>query len=100
MTHRRKTDLFSTVIASKLFECMGMGIPVLHGVAGESADIVRRAATSGDRTIVRDFGGKTGLRGMLRIVHVGKSVPGDGLCCDDSFRRRVESRPAAPACNL
>lgn len=40
--HLRRTELFSTVIPSKLFECMGMGIPVLHGVAGESADIVRR----------------------------------------------------------
>lgn len=39
--HLRKTDLFTTVIPSKLFECMGMGLPVLHGVAGESADIVR-----------------------------------------------------------
>ncbi|MFM8873750.1 MAG: glycosyltransferase, partial [Phycisphaerales bacterium] len=38
--HLRKTDLFTTVIPSKLFECMGMGIPVLHGVAGESAEIV------------------------------------------------------------
>lgn len=40
--HLRRTELFSTVIPSKLFECMGMGVPVLHGVAGESADIVRR----------------------------------------------------------
>jgi len=40
--HLRKTDLLTTVIPSKLFECMGMGLPVLHGVAGESADIVRR----------------------------------------------------------
>ncbi len=40
--HLRKTELFTTVIPSKLFECMGMGIPVLHGVAGESADIVER----------------------------------------------------------
>jgi glycosyltransferase involved in cell wall biosynthesis len=38
--HLRKTELFTTVIPSKLFECMGMGLPVLHGVAGESADIV------------------------------------------------------------
>ncbi len=38
--HLRQTELFTTVIPSKLFECMGMGIPVLHGVAGESADIV------------------------------------------------------------
>ncbi len=40
--HLRRTELFTTVIPSKLFECMGMGIPVLHGVAGESADIVQR----------------------------------------------------------
>lgn len=40
--HLKKTPLFTTVIPSKLFECMGMGIPVLHGVAGESADIVER----------------------------------------------------------
>jgi glycosyltransferase involved in cell wall biosynthesis len=39
--HLRKTDLFKTVIPSKLFECMAMGIPILHGVEGESADIVR-----------------------------------------------------------
>ena len=39
--HLRKTELFTTVIPSKLFECMGMGIPVLHGVEGESAEIVR-----------------------------------------------------------
>lgn len=38
--HLKRTELFTTVIPSKLFECMGMGIPVLHGVAGESADIV------------------------------------------------------------
>jgi glycosyltransferase involved in cell wall biosynthesis len=38
--HLRKTELFGLVIPSKLFECMGMGIPVLHGVAGESAGIV------------------------------------------------------------
>jgi len=40
--HLKKTPLFETVIPSKLFEGMGMGIPVLHGVAGESADIVHR----------------------------------------------------------
>lgn len=40
--HLRRTPLFETVIPSKLFECMGMGIPVLHGVAGESAVIVEK----------------------------------------------------------
>jgi glycosyltransferase involved in cell wall biosynthesis len=40
--HLCKSDLFTTVIPSKLFESMGMGIPVLHGVAGESSEIVKR----------------------------------------------------------
>jgi glycosyltransferase involved in cell wall biosynthesis len=40
--HLMRAPLFETVIPSKLFECMAMGIPVLHGVAGESATIVQR----------------------------------------------------------
>ncbi len=40
--HLKKDELFTTVIPSKLFECMAMAIPVLHGVQGESAEIVRR----------------------------------------------------------
>jgi glycosyltransferase involved in cell wall biosynthesis len=40
--HLRKDELFTTVIPSKLFESMGMGIPVLHGVEGESAEIVEQ----------------------------------------------------------
>ncbi len=40
--HLRQAENFTQVIPSKLFECMGMGIPVLHGVAGESAGIVTR----------------------------------------------------------
>jgi glycosyltransferase involved in cell wall biosynthesis len=39
--HLKKDELFTTVIPSKLFECMGMAIPVLHGVEGESAEIVK-----------------------------------------------------------
>jgi glycosyltransferase involved in cell wall biosynthesis len=39
--HLKKSPLFETVIPSKLFACIGMRIPVLHGVAGESAEIVR-----------------------------------------------------------
>lgn len=40
--HLKKMALFTSVIPSKLFECMAMGIPVLHGVAGESAEIVKQ----------------------------------------------------------
>ena len=39
--HLRDTPLFKTVIPSKIFESMGMGIPIIHGVLGESADIIR-----------------------------------------------------------
>lgn len=38
--HLKKDPLFEKVIPSKLFECMAMEIPVLHGVSGESADMV------------------------------------------------------------
>jgi hypothetical protein len=40
--HLKKVDLFRTVIPSKLFESMAMGVPVLHGVMGESAEIVEK----------------------------------------------------------
>lgn len=40
--HLKKDKLFTTVIPSKLFECMGMAIPVLHGVEGESAKILEK----------------------------------------------------------
>jgi glycosyltransferase involved in cell wall biosynthesis len=40
--HLKKDKLFATVIPSKLFESMGMAIPILHGVDGESAGIVQR----------------------------------------------------------
>lgn len=40
--HLKARGLFRSVIPSKLFECMAMGIPVAHGVGGESAAIVER----------------------------------------------------------
>ncbi|OYW03841.1 MAG: hypothetical protein B7X11_03265 [Acidobacteria bacterium 37-65-4] len=41
--HLKRAELFKTVIPSKLFESMGMGIPVLLGVEGESAEILAEA---------------------------------------------------------
>jgi hypothetical protein len=35
--HLRRTPLFETVIPSKIFEAMGMGVPLLMGVKGEAA---------------------------------------------------------------
>jgi glycosyltransferase involved in cell wall biosynthesis len=42
IVHLRASELFSNVIPSKIFESMAMGIPILHGVPGESAEIVER----------------------------------------------------------
>ncbi|MCM2252171.1 MAG: glycosyltransferase family 4 protein [Ramlibacter sp.] len=62
--HLRKVDLFGTVIPSKLFECMGMGIPVLHGVAGESAAIVAR---EGVGEVFEPESAESLVQGILRM---------------------------------
>lgn len=43
LIHVRRGPLFRRVIPSKLFECFGMGIPVVLAVEGESAQIVSDA---------------------------------------------------------
>lgn len=40
LIHLRKSELFKTVIPSKLFEAMASGVPVVMGVQGEAAGIV------------------------------------------------------------
>lgn len=40
--HLKKSDLFTTVIPSKIFEAMAMGLPMVCGLQGESAEIVAR----------------------------------------------------------
>lgn len=39
--HLKKSDLFKMVIPSKIFESMAMGVPIAHGVFGESSSIIR-----------------------------------------------------------
>ena len=44
LVHLRDTPLFATVIPSKIFEAMGMGVPlVLAGPAGEASRIIARS---------------------------------------------------------
>ncbi len=43
LVHLKKTDLFRTVLPSKLFEGMALGRPVLLGVLGQAEDILRAA---------------------------------------------------------
>jgi len=40
ITHLKNASLFKSVIPSKIFESMAMGVPILHGVQGESANII------------------------------------------------------------
>lgn len=40
ITHLRKSPTFESVIPSKIFESMAMSKPLLHGVSGESAELV------------------------------------------------------------
>ncbi len=39
--HLKNSLLFKTVIPSKIFEAMGMGVPIVHGVKGESSEIIK-----------------------------------------------------------
>lgn len=41
IVHLKPHPVFKTVIPSKIFEIMAMGVPMVYGVEGESADIVR-----------------------------------------------------------
>lgn len=43
IVHLKKVDVHRTVIPSKIFESMAMGVPILHGARGESEDIVKDA---------------------------------------------------------
>ncbi|MGQ9504972.1 MAG: glycosyltransferase family 4 protein [Thermogutta sp.] len=43
LVHLKKTELFETVIPSKIFEMMAMGKPIIMGVGGEALKIVEEA---------------------------------------------------------
>jgi len=43
LVHLKPDPVFRTVIPSKIFEAMAMGIPILHAVEGESAQIVEES---------------------------------------------------------
>ncbi|MGF1454862.1 MAG: glycosyltransferase family 4 protein [Alphaproteobacteria bacterium] len=43
LVHLKKDPVFETVIPSKIFELMALGVPILMGVEGESAGIIAEA---------------------------------------------------------
>jgi glycosyltransferase involved in cell wall biosynthesis len=42
LIHLKRSPTFRTVIPSKMFECMAMGVPIVMGVEGEAAAMVER----------------------------------------------------------
>jgi glycosyltransferase involved in cell wall biosynthesis len=59
LIHLRPEPLFRTVIPSKIFEAMAMGVPLLVALEGETGDIVRRGdagtvITPGDAVALAD----------------------------------------------
>ena len=43
LVHLRKTDLFTTVMPSKIFETAGMAKPIINGVGGFAAEFIEKA---------------------------------------------------------
>ncbi len=43
LVHLRKSDLFTTVMPSKIFEAGGMGKPIINGVGGFAAEFIEKA---------------------------------------------------------
>ena len=82
--HLRDTELFATVIPSKMFESMGMGIPILHGVPGESADMVEREGVG----IVFPSGNAEALHAAL------SSLVNDAAQCDELKKRCIAAAPS------
>lgn len=68
--HLKRSELFRSVIPSKLFECMAMGIPVLHGVEGESAEIVEREGVG----LLFEPGNSNELWGRLRELESNQEL--------------------------
>lgn len=90
--HLRRDPLFLTVIPSKLFECMAMGLPVLHGVEGESAEIVRRDGC-GETFAPEDAGDLTNrLVALARNAGRLRHYRGRALAAAPQYDRTLKAR--------
>lgn len=87
--HLKKSDLFKSVIPSKMFECMAMGIPILHGVQGESAEILQRH----DSGITFEPENANALFDALKILQSDKVLcnkfSNNGIIGSENFNRKL-----------
>lgn len=71
--HLRKSEAFKSVIPSKMFEGMSMGIPVLLGVEGEAAQIMRDAGAG----LMFEPGDGGGLFNLLMLLKGDPELRGE-----------------------
>jgi glycosyltransferase involved in cell wall biosynthesis len=74
LIHLKKTELFESVIPSKIFESMAMERPLIMGVEGESAEIVRQ---SGSGMFMESENAQQLVDALLKLKN------------DESMRRRL-----------
>lgn len=90
--HLKNNELFTKVIPSKLFECMAMAVPVLHGVRGESAKIV---AAEDVGIIFEPQNGEAlvaGLRKLQNDVSLYQRLKTNGPLAAKRYDRKVLAR--------
>ena len=95
IVHLRPDPLFRTVIPSKIFESMAMGVPILHAVEGESATIVAESGAgvcipSGDPQIMAET--------ILRLMETPSELRVMGARGRTAALAQYGRRPKALAC--
>lgn len=68
--HLKKDPLFEQVIPSKLFELVGQAIPILHGVQGESAQLVEEYGVG----VVFPSDDANSLKGAIESLYSNSSI--------------------------
>lgn len=81
IVHLKKDDLFKTVIPSKIFESMAMGLPLVLGVEGEAARIVSQE----DAGLLVEPGDPVAMASAIRTI------------ADNAAKRRTLSENAVAA---
>lgn len=91
VVHLRATDLFRSVIPSKIFEAMAMGVPILMGVEGEARDIVLDARAG----LAFAPESAQGLADAIRALRADQALRRDMSTCAVSAAPRFDRRNLA-----
>ncbi|MDF2384364.1 glycosyltransferase family 4 protein [Nostoc ellipsosporum NOK] len=87
--HLRASELFETVIPSKMFEALAMGIPILLGVRGEAAGILNRSG--GGETFTPENGEELAARlvAMREDPGLCRKYSAAGIASAPQYERRT-----------